>query len=351
MTSLLQQLRSQRSPFPATWLAVEPGAHTMGDNLAHYVLPKCPSELLGASHRLKVKTTRDLAALNGAFKRAGKPFNWRRPWFDFDNGLLTCYVSPGGDYVYHYARLLGTACHILGIEPTMEVALPEPDDTVAFMDQWLPPLEPCDVAVIGYVERLLMEEGGDWHYEFGFGWRYITVNGSRVLMLGCEFSYWGDLAGALVKVLAQRNITRWVVYAGKLGTLNQADVPNRHVATGTTSLVEDDVVTWRSRLNLSGLDPQIVLLGQRHATTPSIIDETRDWYAQLQGSFDLVDPEIGRMAAVAGEVGLDYDYLHVVTDNLSGHHEEGLYFERHPDIVAARLKCIGVISDVLRRSI
>lgn len=351
MTELLRSLREWSSPFPAARLAEAPSCHTMDDNLVHYVLPKCPSDLLGASRHVRVTISHNLADLNGTAKLDGKAFNWRRPKFEFSNGTLTCTVSPGTDYVYHYARLLGTACQLLGVEPTMEVGLPEPDDAYAYMDRWLPASLPqSEVVILGYVERLLTEEGGAWQFESGFGWRHITVKDTPVLMLGCEFSYWGDLAGALVSVLASRGTT-WVVYVGKLGTLNQADVPNRHVATGASSLVEGENVCWESHLNLEGADSRFILTQQRHATTPSIIDETRRWYEELHSFYDLVDPEIGRMANAANAAGIWYDYLHVVTDNLSGHHEEGLYFERHPDIMASRLKCLNIITAILRRSL
>lgn len=335
----------------ARQIAEKPTAHTMGEKLADYVLPKCQPHLLIASRHVQIHTSDALVSMSGGEKRHGKSFNWRRPSFTLAGNDLHCLISPGVDYVHHYARLIGTACHILGVQLTMEIEYPERNASTEFIDKWLPRVPKSDVVILGYVERILVEEGGEWTFSQGFGWRSVLINGERVLLLGCEFSYWGDLAGALVTVLASRHIAPWMIYVGKLGTLNVEDVPNKHVATGQSSLVEGKLVSWNSALVLEKTDPYIVLRALRHVTVPSIIDETKGWYKEYHHSYDLVDPEIGRMAVAAQDAGVDFDYLHVVSDNLSGHHENGLYDERRAGILADRQHCLSIISTILRSSI
>lgn len=353
MTSEMPIEDERYPPSTCDGLVTTPLAHTMGVRLADYVLPKVNVKgLIAARGRASIYSNQSLGLLIGGEKRVGKKFNWRRPFFVTKHGLMHCVTAPGHDYTYHYARLVSTACHLVGIEPTVEMELPRHDASVEFLDRWLPSeLPACDVVVLGYVEHLFTDEISSWDLRPGFGWRCASVEKSKVMLLGCEFSYWGDLAGALVTVLAERKITPWIIYVGKLGALASDNAPNRYVATGCTSRVEERTVMWRSNLKLDSdrADDQ-VLTNQRHITLPSIIDETKAWYQKQVGSYDLVDPEIGRMAEAASLTEVQFDYLHIVSDNLSGYYVHGLYDERHLDIATSRLQCLTTIESILRRS-
>lgn len=334
--------------------AITRAGHTMGDRLGDYVLPKVPIAMLfegfEGKGRAEVYGNQSLGLLTGGAKRDGKRFNWRRPFFTYRHGLLHCVAAPGRDYIYHYGRLVATACGLAGLSPDIGMQPPAPDAAVEFVRRWLPTeLPTVDVMVLGYVERLFTDSISAWSCQPGFGWKTSTVGRARVGLLGCEFSYWGDLAGAVVTVLAERKRTSWVVYAGKLGTLTAGIVPNVFVATGTTSFVEGRQVVWQSRLNLESPDAML-LTGQTHITVPSTLDETREWYEENVSRFDVVDPEIGRMAVAANDAGVKFDYLHIISDNLCGHYAEGLYDERVRDVTIKRQRCLVMIESVLRRS-
>lgn len=178
----------------------------------------------------------------------------------------------------------------------------------------------------------------------------VNLAGTTAVLLGCEFSFWGGLAGGLVTLLAARACAERVIYVGKLGALCPALEPNTVIATGTTSLLATRQVRWTSGLNLTD-PPRTLRTSLRHVTVPSVMDETRAWYHAHDEDSDVTDPEIGHMAAAATRTGLTFDYLHIVTDNLCGTFEHGLYDERRAGILAGRRRCLSDIETIVYRSL
>jgi hypothetical protein len=327
---------------------VDPSGHTMGDRLGDYVLPKVPAGLTG---RVLVTTGSDLEDFASIGKHEGKVFNWRRPRFCWDGQQTICTTVPGRDYAYHYACLVATACRLRGQGATVMVELPAPTDAGVFLGSLLPvDLPTGDALIVGYIEHLFRFSRSPWTVNSGFGWSVVNLAGKQLVLLGCEFSYWGDLAGALVTVLAARGVPR-IVYIGKLGALDPARPPNRFSATGSCSLFEGRLIEWDSRLVEHAASFEEVLTKQVHATVPSLLDETLAWYAALKGQIDLVDPEIGHMAMAAIAAGIEFDYLHIISDNLGGGYPHGLYRERCLAVTAKRAQRVAVIEEVLKRSL
>ncbi|WP_285732706.1 hypothetical protein [Nocardiopsis sp. ATB16-24] len=331
---------------------VVPAGHTMGERLADYVLPKVPVDLLTATNgRAWVYPNRSLSFLLGGDKREGKKFNWRRPYFTVADQVLHCVVPPGRDYAHHYTQLIRAACTLLGLPSDVTTEFPTPGQGLEFMNHWLPARLPVnDRMILGYVESLFRDRSTHWTHQPGFGWRIARIGNATVLLLGCEFSFWGDLAGDLVTALAARGHTGGVVYVGKLGGLQADMAPNTLVVTGTTTRIGDRDLTWNSTLDLSQA-PATLRSGVRHATVPSVLDETHAWFEANRADFDVVDPEIGHMARAATTAGVPFDYLHVVTDNLCGTYEHGLYGERAAPVAAARRRCLHDIETILHRSL
>ena len=332
--------------------AVAPSEHTMGERLADYVLPKVPTERLTATGgRAWGYPNRGLSFLQGGQKRQGKRFNWRRPYFTQVGDVLHCVAPPGYDYIHHYAELLRSACLMAEIPgDQVDFEMPAEGRGRAFVDHWLPTdLPTAELVVLGYVDAL-WKNRGEWTHRPGFGWRTVRVGSATVLMLGCEFSFWGDLAGDLVSVLAQRARAAGVVYVGKLGGLQPDMVPNTLVVTGTTTRLRDRPLAWNSFLDLRQA-PASVRSGVRHATLASVMDETRTWLDTHRADTDVVDPEIGHMAQAATEAGVGFAYLHIVTDNLNGTHAHGLYAERSTPVATRRHRCLHDIETVLNRSL
>jgi hypothetical protein len=319
--------------------------HTMGANLTHYVLPKV-NMALRPRDNVTIDTTH-LTSEMSTSKLRGKPFNWRRPVFRRSGAEVTCFLVPGCDYVYHYSRLISTAASILQVPIRLKANIPSQQAMRKFMSETLPELPKSDAIVLGYVHKLFVPT--KWQ---GSGtWRYATVNigTCKILLLGCEFSYWGNMAGALIDEIAARRVSEWVIYLGKLGGMQDSMEPNTLLATGNQSTVLGQNIRWDTRLMDVALASGAMY--SRHVTVPSVLDETIEWVANARRYFDVVDPEIGHMGISASRNSILFDYLHLVTDNLVLNHHHGLHNERDDAIVDARDELIKASEAILIRAI
>jgi hypothetical protein len=326
----------------------DPNAHTMGLHLPRYVLPKIPELNLAGIHTIRVYGSHSLAMLLNAKPKLSKRFNWRRPDFVRVSNAIHCVTSPGQDYTRHYAELIATANMLRGQQVPVLLDSPNGFEVDGFIERWLPRNVPCaDVVILGYVQHLFPNTSNPgWNKCHGFAWRRQSIADKSALMLGCEFSYWGDIAGALVSAIGNRKLAPWVVYVGKLGALDSNIRPNERLATGSHSTVKDVEIEWRSRLNELRL-PSLVVKHASHITMGSVIDETRPWAELASRKHQVVDPEIGHMRLRAGLAGMDFDYLHLVTDNLMYDHGHGLYGERQPDVRRKRLELLRSAEDII----
>lgn len=328
----------------------EPAKHTMGPALRRYVLPKVPDWVIEDGRPVEIVPAACLTELGEG--KNDKLFNWRRPTFIVDEGSLRCRVTPGTGYVLHYAHLVATAATIRTRSIEVRATAPTLDEARDFIRRTMPPLPAADAVALGYVDRLQIGNAEDstWVSSPGWGWKLVQVGHKRVLLLGCEFSFWGDVAGHVVAELLERQVTGWVLYVGKLGTLNQSVRPNRVLATGTESLVNDQPVHWNGRLADELADDR-VLSGARHVTVDSVVEETVAWFDRYASTHDLVDPEIGHMGRAARDAGANFDYLHLVTDCLATDYGIGLYDERSRRILQHRIKLLRKASNILENAI
>ena len=85
----------------------------------------------------------------------------------------------------------------------------------------------------------------------------------------------------------------------------------------------------------------------QHVTLPSVMQETKSWLGE-NAKYDFVDPEIGHMAIGAMEAGVDFSYLHIVSDNLSAKYDEDLSNERKSTIRRKRNNSFSSIISALR---
>ncbi len=104
-----------------------------------------------------------------------------------------------------------------------------------------------DIVVVGYVYGLKRWTRGPWEGSSSdklFSWKTTTSKrGYRIAFLGCRVSFWGDVAGNMVRALQMLNGARCVLYVGKLGSLRAEHVPNQWLATGCQSVVRNELVT------------------------------------------------------------------------------------------------------------
>jgi len=257
----------------------------------------------------------------------------------------TAYVSVwcGIYYIYHYASMIATyLANSRAVSIAVELELPRPDEVMRCVaSAGLQHLPPTDIAVLGYTDALCSLIPGDsWEGTGAFRWRRSKVGGRRLTVIGCLYSYWGDIAGAVVQVLAERGV-RSVYYVGKVGTLRPSLCPNEVLATGSVSWVGGQLVEWVNHFH--GIDHPALIAG-RHITVASVVDETKEWLDEVRSGFDYVDPEIGPMALSAHGCAIDFSYLHLVSDNLSVRYRHDLSNEREHEVRLRRRRLLGELS-------
>jgi len=322
--------------------------HTMGSSIFRYleikvheaVLERPYNEIIvmGAYSRHKGTSI----AFEG--EKRDKPFNWERPTARLDPETDTLFIEcfPGYDHIEHYAEII--ACFLRLLEEEQEkpekdksaangVRRPlTPSSRVAFFPAScsdtrlalcndtnldLFPGEGVHTVVLGQVWHLgsITQEQGKsetvWEGEGPFQWvikTFPSLSGSgattsrKVAFLGFRPAFWGCISGELIHLLASRfQSVREVIYLGKLGTLTPGVAPNRHLATGSSSLLSGSVgrvVEWENVLAgaVERRAPAGVVISGRHVTLGSVLHETKDWHADLKETVEFVDPEIGMMA-------------------------------------------------------
>lgn len=329
----------------------DPVLHTMGAALERYVLPKVPDWVLYERWPVEVVPAASMDELGDG--KGKKLFNWRRPRFVRAEETVYCRVTPGTAYALHYAHLVATAATIQARDVVVTTSPPSTEKARDFIRQTMPHVPPADATILGYTERLRIGDADNypWVMAPGWGWKLARVGPKRVLLVGCEFSFWGDVAGHVVAELLERQVSDWVIYVGKLGTLNALVQPNRMLATGTESLVDDQPVHWQGRLADVLPDDALLIRGARHVTVDSVVEETMAWFDRYAPAYDLVDPEIGHMGTAARDAGAAFDYLHLVTDCLATDYGIGLYDERSRRVISRRIKLMEKANKMLEHGI
>lgn len=200
----------------------------------------------------------------------------------------------------------------------------------------------CKTAILGYVQGFEYLSGENkWHGKGDFQWKKIT---KEKILIGCKHSYWGDIAGYIVKILAQKGVKR-IIYVGKLGTLDGNIIPNETIATGNKSyFIDGSYIEWKNIFDKVKCD---YIKKGVHYTLPSVIQETKKWVLKNKKNIKFVDPEIGHMAKAAAQSNIEFSYLHIVSDNLVKKFDEDLSNERKEEILKKRKKLIDVIGAIL----
>jgi len=286
----------------------------------------------------------DRHAVISAHEKNGKLFNFERPTALADGRDLIIKAFPGADYVHHYALIIATYLAMTGkAADTVTYELPDPAASREAVTQLALDLD-GDLVIVGWGLAHLAPPDGTWIYGHGYAWQRAEIHGRRVVYLGFLHSIWGDVAGQVVTRLAELG-ARDVVYVGKVGALNPDIEPNARLATGNTSLVDGSLVTWADFFGDFATAQPGVHTGI-HVTSPSILLENRDWLTE-HAKHAFVDPEIGPMGAAARDAGIDFGYLHVISNNLARHYPADLSNERHSDVVRRRTVLIRQIQDII----
>lgn len=319
--------------------------HSMGSSLRQYIEIKLLNDIFNeniSEINIIGKYIRSYGI--SPLEKNNKEFNYKRPTINIIGDKAYIYCFPGVDYVYHYACLVKTYLNIIGKEKTVNTFYPTSQEIkqCLLVKSGLEDVPKCKTMILGYVQGFdYLSDNSYWIGSGDFLWKYIDKN---KILLGCKHSYWGDIAGHVVDLLA-KNGTEKVIYVGKLGTLNENYIPNECLATGNKSIFMDgSFIEWYNIFN--DIDFKSVKHGI-HATLPSVIQETKEWVLSNKNKVDFVDPEIGHMAKAAVDDNIMFSYLHIISDNLSRKFEEDLSNERKEEILIKRKKLIKEIGNRL----
>lgn len=313
--------------------------HTMGMALEQYIAIKIhPLIDQFQGHRITVRGRFERTQSHiSSREKTGKLFNWKRPTAELSADKQQLYLNcfPGADYVVHYASLVSsylTLKRINGVQIGME--LPTEEETLFTLRKTnLKHFPKVDIVILGAIERLKpLMPNQEWSGDGDFRWLIGTLNNQKVALLGCQFSYWGNIAGCLVQLLALKGV-KTVIYTGKLGGLKTDMRPNSNLATGTKSILHNQEIQWPNVLCIP--QNKMVIEGV-HVTLPSVLSETKRWFAGLPYGCSFVDPEIGHMANKAKLNRIDFSYIHLVSDNVAHVQHEHLGNERDKAVIKKR---------------
>lgn len=279
------------------------------------------------------------------YEKDGKLTNWQRPTIEVKDRRVIVKCFPGKDYVKHYASLIASYFalkqqkydHVVYILPTEEECWSEvyslPLDT----------LEKSDAVVVGASLFDFTSESTLWQGNDQYLWATEELpNGRKVTYLIIQFSFWADILYRIVHYLAELGHKK-IIFTAKLGGIDEKIIPNETLATGDVGYINGQLITWKNIFRDSKSD---ILLNGAHVNSPSVLYEVKDW-VNLFNKFTFVDSEVGYFAKAAKEAGVDFGYLHFVSNNLSKIHEQDLSNERSREVLEKREK----INQEIRRLI
>jgi hypothetical protein len=337
----------------------------MGDSLHRYLKMKVHQTILSRPWESIIVTgrhSRTGESITFDGEKRDKPFNWQRPTARVEENSLFIQCFPGADHIRHYADLITTYLTITdsakALTPPSHVRclIPTKEDTrLALESTNLSQLPQVDIAVLGLVHRLgdltgpFSDHATEHNEVDAFGWTIKRINDRSIAFIGFRPSFWGDISGEVVGLLARKHGIQQALYIGKLGSLKRGVKPNRWLATGEESLVQGKHVRWRNAFQASSLTraKSVPVKVGRHVTLPSVLHETREWLATVS-QYDFVDPEVGMMAQAAVKAGISFGYLHIVSDNVAEKYSEDLSNERDGNVLIGRDALYQQVQAVLR---
>ena len=277
-----------------------------------------------------------------------KIFNYQRPTAKIQGDDLYVQCFPGIDYVQHYASLISSflALHQRNFNNVHYLL---PNESVCWevlLRSNLMEVPHGDVAILGYGLDILAGSNQHWEGKGSFSWVTQVINHRKVVFIGCRHSYWGDIGGRIVTILAKMGYQR-VIFVGKLGTMRSEIAPNTLLATGDTSFIHGEIIHWKNCFDFMKNDPGIVF--GNHIHVASVMFETKNWVKKHK-NYDFVDPEIGYMAKAAIARGIEFSFLHIISDNLSKKYEENLSNERGKKIIEKRHVLLNKIKSIIEDS-
>lgn len=331
-------------------LFTNPKSHTMWDALFWYIDIKIHNLIKEKEwNHIKILPLYDRNKEAGENEKIGKRFNWKRPTANFEENTLLLYCFPWLAYVKHYAALIQTYFNIHQLpHPLISYELPNKKSIINTLQQTnLKYFPQHDTVILGMVEQLspLLENIQERKWDGDFLRKSGKQNWNSIALLWCKFSFWWDIAGHIVSLLAEKGVKK-VIYIWKLWWLKDNFLPNQMLATGKESFVDGEIITWENPFE--NIKDENIIHG-KHYTSYSIIAEDNTRLNEVHNKFDFVDPEIWHMAKAAKEKNITFWYLHIISNILTRVHNENLSNERSKNIQEKRKELFDKIIEYLKK--
>lgn len=348
----IKTIDSNREIFDISTIASN--QHAMGKALDQYVDIKIHSFIKSNEEhfsRIRIIGNHDRSVHVSVDEKDAKLFNYERPTVFVDSDILYVSCFPGSDYLYHYANLLKYY-----FESQKKQKLISYFDTsptlihTSFDNTNIHSIPDAEIIIFGNVDRLKIFENDEFEGDGDFMWKIGRIGKKSVMLLGCKFSIWGDLSYYLIQNLSHKISFDVFIYIGKLGSLNEKIEPNKYLATGKSSWIDGTEITWDNVFESIHINQEFVVTGG-HVTCRSVMDETNENISIYQERGDFIDPEIGNMAKASNELGKQFSYLHIISDNVAKKHAQNLSNERKTEVRENRVKLFDLISEITISSI
>jgi len=306
-----------------------------------------------------------------------KRFNYIRPTFSWVNrgSTLIVQVTPGRDYLYHYAGIIRYCLHQYHRTSLLTVyRYPEIERTLdvwTTLDESL--ISQDSVVIIGYVEEAeayLITQRNQFLFitkeenRYYTAVQYRTYSGQLIIFLGVKYSFWGDISAIIASKLCKL-CAKEIIYISKLGSLRTPDDVYNAVFAPTNYITMNycDVISiTRSTNSIASIFPELDT--QCHASVPTVIEEDlRQRAVLVNHSVSSIDNEISQIAnAVANfnkthKKKVCFSSLHFASDYLRKDTEVNhdiaydLSNHRSADAVKRRANVMKVLLSYLHRYI
>ncbi|KAI1118596.1 hypothetical protein F5Y14DRAFT_399003 [Nemania sp. NC0429] len=328
-----------------TFDVAAPVTHTMGLSLRAYIAQHIHSDLQNQTIARIVVTgssQRYTQFGNAAIDSLRPTVSWTDP----ATIRLTC--LPSRNLMRHYAGIVATYLRLCGRDPgIVHLSLPDPDETGRLIrESNLRAIGHVDLAIIGSVNNLTGLAGltDDWQGADGsedsmFRWQtMVSSRGQTAALIGCLEQLWGETGEHLLRALFTYLNVKCVIYTAKCGSVSKEYTANEWIATGSQAILEGEVIQWPNPLD-GVLDVSRRVARGSIVTVPTPLCETQEWLSEWSPKVSWVDCEVGFMAKAAVDLGVEFGYLHVVSDNLCQNAGDNLSNE-DSDVVSGKRKVL-----------
>lgn len=345
----------------------KPLDHTMGFSLQKYVQQKLPLENLHKAimnqwkievHGIYPTFFEDVAQHIGfdliepiEFEHNSKikKLNYIRPRFFIGykigkKNTLGIAVTPGEDYIYHYAGMLRYYISSVTAKSHRLLEIVRYPELEASIAEWTGLdrsfVKKGDFLVLGFIQEILKELKSHLSMtlvetkenDYYLSYRFILESGQTVNFLGVKYSFWGNISTKLVERLCELGASK-IAYIGKLGCMtNPADLYDRIFSpTKFLHLKANKMVGFATKVDNELVNAFPELNSGWHVSVPTVIEED---YSQRKVSSNFecssIDNEISQMAIAIdkynntnkGTEKIPFLPLHFATDYLRNDYEK-----------------------------